>query len=91
LLTPTAGGFPVAANSSFETGKPGEVRETASTPTTVEERRLIDSLAGDAARALGYPIAPAGVIATAGVRLQHAWPLARMRIRAFVRNVRSAR
>jgi hypothetical protein len=87
LLVPTAGGIPVAPNTSFEAGAPGIVRNTT-TPASVTpaERRLIESLAGEAARALGYPIGEASTATRAAARLRHALPLARMRLRRWIRH-----
>ncbi len=73
LLTPTAGGSPVAGNSSFSVHGPGVVElSRASAKLPAEQLKLLSAYAAGAARRFGYEMSKSGPIARYSVFLR-AW------------------
>ena len=70
LLIPSVGGRVVRSNSSFDRGDAGVVqRSRGSPPLSRSDTRLISTLAGSAARTLGYDIARPGLVTRSLVHL----------------------
>jgi hypothetical protein len=71
LDTPTAGGLPVRANSSFDRGAAGVVnRARAADRASAADAAAVSVFAGPAARVFGYEVASARPIAALAVRLR---------------------
>jgi hypothetical protein len=89
LEVPTAGGVPVAANSSFDAAAPGLVRATSeSKPLSASDLRHLGAFAAAAARAFGYDIAARPRLAGALHRFTHAPRLAlRRAVHALARRM----
>jgi hypothetical protein len=71
LLIPTVAAGPVRSNSSFDRAESGVFRAAQTHSLTAAELRLVNTLAGDAAEALGYDVTRPGLLARSLIRLRY--------------------
>jgi hypothetical protein len=88
LSIPTVGGSAVRSNSSFDCGDAGVVQPSrGSPPLSPSDARLISTLGGPAARALGYDVAQPALLTRSLVHLRQLPAGAFRLIRAGLRGV----